>query len=61
MKLKRREMLVATVGVAAAQQQPQQQTGDLVELARQAMKSNREAIAKVKVDIAVEPAFVFKA
>ncbi|MBM3760067.1 MAG: hypothetical protein FJW36_07450 [Acidobacteria bacterium] len=61
MKLKRRELLVATVGVAAAQPPKPQQGGDLVELARQSMKSNREAIAKVKVDIAVEPAFVFKA
>ena len=62
--MKRREMLVAAVAVSAlkgAAQQPAEAPTDLMELARRTMKTNREAIAQVKLPMAVEPAFAFQA
>lgn len=67
MKLKRREMLVGGAVALSAAQQPASAQGtaaatpELVELARAAMRTNREAIRKVTLPIAVEPAFQFKA
>ena len=57
MKLKRRDMLFSGAIVAmplAAQ------TIDPLEQARAAMKTNRSALDKIKLPMAVEPAFVFK-
>lgn len=64
--MKRRDVLAATVAIGslkfdAEAQQPQQQPADLVELARRTMQTNREAINKVKLPMAVEPPFHFKA
>jgi len=64
MKLKRREMLVAALaagGMKAGAQELETSPGELTELARRTMKSNRDAIDKVKLPMAVEPAFAFKA
>jgi len=57
--MKRREMLIAAIAVAPLKVEAQQE--DLVALARQSMKTNREAIDKVKLPMATEPAFIFKA
>ena len=60
MKLKRREMLMATVAVSAAMRVEAQEDTPL-EQVRRAMTLNRTAIEKIKVPMATEPAFVFKA
>jgi hypothetical protein len=64
-KVNRRQMLVSAVAAttieAEAQQQPAAGQEDLAALARRGMKANRDAIDKVKLPIATEPAFVFKA
>jgi len=57
--MKRREMLIAAIAVAPLKVEAQEE--DLVALARQSMKTNREAIDKVKLPMATEPAFIFKA
>lgn len=63
MKLKRRDMLVAAVAAGAMKVEAQEAAApvELLDLARRSMQSNREAINKVKLPVAVEPAFVFKA
>lgn len=65
MKLKRREMLVAAVAAGTvrgkAAEQENAAPADLAAQARKAMQANREAIAKVKLPIDAEPAFVFEA
>lgn len=64
MKLKRREMLVAAVAAGVLKVEAQELAStpaELMELARRTMKSNRDAINKVKLPMAVEPAFAFKA
>jgi len=60
-KLKRRDMLMAAVASTSltAQQAPAQE--DLLALARRSMEANREAIRKVEIPMAAEPAFSFKA
>jgi hypothetical protein len=62
-KLKRREMLVAAVAAGALQGEAQEAVApaELLDLAKRSMQSNRDAINKVKLPMAVEPAFVFKA
>jgi|LNFM01.1.fsa_nt_gb hypothetical protein len=57
--MKRREMLIAAIAVAPLKVEAQEE--DLVALARKSMKANREAIEKVKLPMATEPAFSFKA
>ena len=58
MKLKRRDLLLsATVVVAPLAAQT---TTDPLEQVRAAMKTNRSALDKIKLPMAVEPAFVFK-
>ena len=57
--MKRREMLIAAIAVAPLKVEAQEE--DLVALARTSMKTNREAIDKVKLPMATEPAFSFKA
>ncbi len=57
--MKRREMLIAAIAVVPLKIEAQEE--DLVALARQSMKTNREAIEKVKLPMATEPAFIFKA
>ncbi len=57
MKLKRREMLLSAVAVAAPLAA---QSTDPLEQARAAMKTNRSALDKIKLPMAVEPAFMFK-
>lgn len=57
--MKRREMLIAAIAVAPLKVEAQEE--DLVALARKSMKTNREAIEKVKLPMATEPAFSFKA
>jgi len=57
--MKRREMLIAAIAVAPLKVEAQEE--DLVALARKSMKTNREAIDKVKLPMATEPAFSFKA
>lgn len=57
--MKRREMLIAAIAVAPLRVEAQEE--DLVALARTSMKANREAIEKVKLPMATEPAFSFKA
>lgn len=63
MKLKRRDMLVAAVAAGALKVEAQETAApvELLDLAKRSMQSNREAINKVKLPMAVEPAFVFKA
>lgn len=61
MKLKRRELLVAAAAVATVEAQTQATPGDLLELAKRNLKGNREAMDKVKLPMAVEPAFSFRA
>ncbi len=62
MKLKRREILAAPLAATAvAAQDSTTNKPDWVEQARQSMKANRSALAKVKVPQATEPAFLFKA
>lgn len=61
--MNRRDLLLATVAAtnlspATAQTAP---TADDLELTRRAIQANREAMAKVKLSMAVEPAFQFKA
>lgn len=58
MKLKRREILLATVAASTVQAQPQDQ---LTEVAKRAIETNRAAINKVKLPMEVEPAFIFRA
>ena len=60
MKLKRREMLMATVAVPTAMRVEAQEATPL-EQVRRAMTLNRTAIEKIKVPMAIEPAFQFKA
>lgn len=63
MKLKRREILLAAAAASApgtAAQTPAAGS-ELLELARRAQKTNREALEKVKLPMAAEPAFTFKA
>lgn len=60
MKFKRREMLMAAVTVTAATRVEAQDDAP-VDQVRRAMKMNRELIEKIKVPMAVEPAFSFKA
>ena len=63
MKLKRRDMLFSGAIVAmplTAQTTQAAQTTDPLEQARAAMKTNRSALDKIKLPMAVEPAFVFK-
>ena len=57
--MKRREMLIAAIAVAPLKVEAQEE--DLVALARKSMQTNREAIEKVKLPMATEPAFSFKA
>lgn len=57
--MKRRDMLMAAIAVAPLKIEAQEE--DLVALARKSMKTNREAIDKVKLPMATEPAFSFKA
>jgi hypothetical protein len=57
--MKRREMLIAAIAVAPLKVEAQEE--DPVALARRSMKTNREAIDKVKLPMATEPAFSFKA
>jgi hypothetical protein len=57
--MKRREMLIAAIAVAPLKVEAQEE--DAVALARKSMKANREAIEKVKLPMATEPAFSFKA
>ena len=57
--MKRREMLIAAIAVAPLMVEAQEE--DLVALARKSMKTNRESIDKVKLPMATEPAFSFKA
>lgn len=57
--MKRRQMLIAAIAVAPLKVEAQEE--DLVALARKSMKTNREAIDKVKLPMATEPAFSFKA
>ena len=57
--MKRREMLIAAIAVAPLKLEAQEE--DLVARARKSMESNREAINKVKLPMATEPAFSFKA
>ena len=64
MKLTRRKLaavLAAPAAAVAAQAQPQGAPVDEVEAARQRIRSNAEALAKVDVPTQVEPAFAFKA
>lgn len=64
MKLKRREILMAAAAAVSIQQAPAQvpaPSGDLLDLARRTQKSNREALDKVLLPMAAEPAFHFKA
>ena len=60
MKLKRREMLMAAVAVPTAMRVEAQEDTPL-EQVRRAMTLNRTAIGKIKVPMAIEPAFQFKA
>jgi hypothetical protein len=62
-KLKRRDMLVAAVAVGASKGEAQEAVApaELLDLAKRSMQSNRDAINKVKLPMAVEPAFLFKA
>ncbi len=57
--MKRREMLIAAIAVAPLKVEAQEE--DLVAQARKSMTANREAIDKVKLPMATEPAFGFKA
>lgn len=61
--MKRRDMLVAAVAAGALRAEAQETASptELLELSRRIMKTNREAIDKVKLPMAVEPAFAFKA
>ncbi|WP_155121305.1 hypothetical protein [Bryobacter aggregatus] len=56
--MKRRDWLLSTTALAVPLQA---QTPELLEQARASMRANREALEKVKLPMAVEPAFVFKA
>ena len=57
MKLKRRELFLSAAVLAVPLQA---QAPDSLEQARAAMQANRLALDKIKLPIAVEPAFVFK-
>ncbi len=57
MKLKRRDILLSAVVVAAPLAA---ETTDPLEQARAAMKTNRSTLEKIKLPMAVEPAFIFK-
>jgi hypothetical protein len=64
MKLKRREILLAAAVATGAPPAPAQTAatgGDLLDLARRTQKTNREAMSQVKLPMATEPAFSFKA
>lgn len=60
MNLKRREIFMAGIAVSAARRVEAQEDAPIDQV-RRAMKMNREMIEKIKVPMAVEPAFVFKA
>lgn len=60
MNLKRREIFMAGIAVSAATRVEAQEDAPIDQV-RRAMKMNREMIEKIKVPMAVEPAFVFKA
>jgi hypothetical protein len=64
MKLKRREVLMAAAAAAGTHPAPAQAPAsgaDLLDLARRTQRSNREALDQVKLPMAAEPAFHFKA
>ncbi len=60
MKLKRREILAGAVAIAAPLQ-AQAQAPDPTEQAKAALKANRSQLDRIKLPMATEPAFVFKA
>ncbi len=60
MNLKRREIFMAGIAVSAATRVEAQEDAPIDQV-RRAMKMNREMIEKIKVPMAVEPAFIFKA
>jgi hypothetical protein len=59
MQLTRRKLAVALLAPAATAQTPA--PVDEVQAARDRIKTNREALAKVDLPMATEPAFQFKA
>lgn len=62
--MNRRDLLVAAVATAnvkSAELQAQTPTPDDLALVRRAIQANREAMAKAKLPMSVEPAFQFKA
>jgi hypothetical protein len=60
-KWKRREMLLAAAAAGSVKLEAQEAPNDLAALAKQTMKANLDAIGQVKLPMAVEPAFSFKA
>ena len=60
MELTRRKLAAALLAPAAAAQ-TQPEAVDEVQAARDRIKANAEALAKVDLPMAVEPAFQFKA
>jgi hypothetical protein len=62
MQLTRRKLAAALLApAAAAQAQTQPVAADEVAAARARLKANSEALAKIEVPMAVEPAVTFKA
>ncbi len=58
-RITRRELAVA-LGTAVAPLPAQQTSGDLLEEARGNLKKTIDGLRQFKLDISVEPAFVFK-
>ncbi|HUI53717.1 MAG TPA: hypothetical protein VLY04_02010 [Bryobacteraceae bacterium] len=63
MKITRRELAAAVVSATAMAQPQQRPAGpaDPLQAARDRMKTNADALAKLAVPMATEPAFQFKA
>jgi len=63
MGITRRELAVAAVSATAMTQAQQRPAGaaDPLQAARDRMKTNSDALAKLQVPMATEPAFQFKA
>jgi hypothetical protein len=60
MQITRRELAAALVAAAPAPADPQAASGDLLQAARDRLKSNVQALSGIEVPMDTEPAFQFK-
>ncbi len=61
MKVTRRKLFAAPLAVPAIAQTAPATPEDEIQAARESLRRNADALAKVKVPVETEPAFLFKA